>query len=412
MRIAISGQTYYPGNNGQAIFTIHLAEGLARAGHEVHVITPSWKWQYVHEIIHGVHIHKVRSVNFRWVHPEASIALFPGSQIQRVFREYRPDLINLQDHYFLSRDVYLAASRMHIPVVGTNHFLPGNQLPYLRMIPLPVRLKTFILWNLMLWTYNNLVMVTTPTETAARILRRQNIAPRVAAISCGVDTHRFHPSQDLDQASACQKFGLDPEKVLLLYVGRLDGEKRVDLLLRGLAQLAKEGRTDIQLAVAGQGAAASELRLLAQRLKLGQQVRFLGYVENDLLPLLYQTCHIFCMPSPEELQSIATLEAMAAGRPVLAANARALPELVTHGKNGYLFEPGSVESVAAGMDYLMGSRPAWDQMGQESRARALTHGIGNTIRRYETFYERSIDLYRRREGARWVVPSSRNVDVE
>lgn len=398
MRIVISGQTYYPGNNGQAIFTIHLAEGLARAGHEVHVITPSWKFGYEYQVIQDVHVHKVRSINFRWIHPEACFTFFPSRQIQRVFQDHRPDIVHLQDHYFLSRDIIRIAERMNIPVVGTNHFLPENLLPYLRLVPLPDRLKISILWDLMLWTYNRLMLITTPTETAAKILKQQRVRPPVSAVSCGVNTNQFCPIPGFDRIAFCEKFGLDPRKVLLLYVGRLDGEKRIDLLLRGLAQLKKSGRTDIHLAVAGQGAAGSELRALAKDLKIDNQVRFLGYVENVHLPLLYQAGHIFCMPSPEELQSIATLEAMASGLPVLAANARALPELVTQGINGYLFEPGKVAAVAEGMAYLSDHCQAWEKMGQASRARALAHSIEKTIQRYEAIYTQALGDSRGKAG--------------
>jgi len=123
-------------------------------------------------------------------------------------------------------------------------------------------------------------------------------------------------------------------------------------------------------------------------LGLEQQVRFLGYVANEKLPLLYRTAHIFAMPSPEELQSIASLEAMASGRPVLAANARALPELVTTGANGFLFAPGQVEDVARGMVYLADQRADWERMGRASRAKALNHSLANTIKGYEETYSR------------------------
>lgn len=398
MRIAICGQTYYPGNNGQAMFTIHLAEGLAQAGHEVHVITPSWKFGYEYQVIQGVHVHKVRSINFRWVHPEACFTFFPSRQIRRVFQQHQPDIVHLQDHYFLSRDIIRVAEQMSIPVVGTNHFLPENLLPYLHMVPISDRAKISVLWRLMLWTYNRLMLVTTPTETAAKILKQQKIKPPVSAVSCGVNTNQFCPVPGFDRVAFCDKFGLDPKKVLFLYVGRLDSEKRIDLLLRGLAQLKKQGRTDIHLVIAGQGAAGSELRVLAKELRIEKQVRFLGYVENEHLPLLYQAGNIFCMPSPEELQSIATLEAMASGLPVLAANARALPELVTQGDNGYLFEPGKVAAIAEGMAYLSDNCQAWDEMGRASRARALAHSIEKTIQGYEAIYNQALEISR--NGAR------------
>jgi glycosyltransferase involved in cell wall biosynthesis len=350
------------------------------------VIVPSWKFRYEYEKVNNVHIHKVRSINFEWVHPEACFTFLPARQIKRIFEQFRPDVVHIQDHYFLCRDVALVALRMKIPLMGTNHFLPENVLPYLKVLPLPRRFKISIMWGLQLWTYNRLQVITTPTETAAQILSGQKVRVPITPVSCGIDTSFFHPNVTLDRVAACVRLGLDPDKVLFFYVGRLDSEKRIDLLLRALTRLKGTSRNEIQLAIAGRGAAGGNLRALAHSLNLDNQVKFLGYVSNQVLPLLYQVGHIFAMPSPEELQSIATLEAMASGRPILAANARALPELVTHKENGYLFESGNVDAVVEGMAYLIDHRADWERMGIASRSRAVAHSLENTIRRYEEIY--------------------------
>lgn len=386
MRIVIAGQTYYPGNNGQAIFTIHLAEGLAKARHEVHMLVPWQSFRTASQAINGVQVHYIRSINLDWIHPEVYIPFTPGGQIRRLLEKIRPDIVHIQDHYFVSSDTARAAQRLKLPVMGTNHFLPENVLPYITFLPVPRGFKIRVLWALMLATYNLLRVITTPTQTAADILRGQAVRVPVLPVSCGVDTRQFHPAPGLDPRAARAAFGLDPDRIICLYVGRLDDEKRIDLLLRAVAKLKQQGSCAIQLAIAGQGAAGGELRKLAQTLDLGEQVRFLGYIPSAELPQLYQAGSFFAMPSPEELQSLATLEAMASGLPILAANARALPELVTQGENGCLFAPNQVEAVAAGMAELVARRSDWPRMGQASRARAETHSLDNTIRRYEAIY--------------------------
>jgi 1,2-diacylglycerol 3-alpha-glucosyltransferase len=97
------------------------------------------------------------------------------------------------------------------------------------------------------------------------------------------------------------------------------------------------------------------------------------------------------MPSDAELQSIATLEAMATGRPILAANARALPELVQPGVNGYLFEHGDPENAARAIAKLVDQRDDWAAMGAASREIALPHNLANTIHRYEELYSTLLD---------------------
>lgn len=388
MRIAISGQTYYPGNNGQAIFTIHLAEGLVRAGHEVAVIIPSEDIHPHYAAVNGVHVYKVRSIPFQWVHPGAFLTPLPTGQNLAILKAFRPDVVHIQDHYFLCRSVSKVARRLTIPVMGTNHFLPENLLPYLSALPVPRKTKITILWKLMLWTYNRLDVVTTPTETAARILSGQKIMVPVVPVSCGVDTHWFHPDANQQRDDLQVSFGLNKNLPVFLYVGRLDREKRIDLLVRGLAHLVKTTGMQAQVAIAGQGTAGRELAALASQLGVAADTHLLGYVPNKRLPDLYRCADIFTMPSPEELQSIATLEAMACARPVLAANARALPELVTREINGSLFEPGRPESVASEMAWLLENSDHWGRMGSASRSRAVAHSIENTVRRYEDLYHR------------------------
>lgn len=388
MRILISGQTYLPGNNGQAIFTIRLAEGLVKDGHEVAVVTPSESLSLHRTLVNGVQVYQVRAIPFQWLHPGAFFTPLPGWQIHAIMRKFRPDVVHIQDHYFLCRTVMQAARHMNIPLLGTNHFLPENLLPYLATLPLSRNAKIKVLWKLMRWTYDLLDIVTTPTETAARILKNQNLAAPVLPVSCGVDTHRFHPIDSNDREDLRTSFGLDPKKVVFLYVGRLDREKRIDLIFRAMALLRKKTGVQVQVAIAGQGSARRDLVALANRLRLGTVVKFLGYVPCERLADLYRCGDIFVMPSAEELQSIATLEAMACGRPVLAANARALPELVTRDVNGSLFEPGNPESLANEMAWMLENTGRWARMGSASRSRAAAHSIENTVRRYEEIYRR------------------------
>jgi glycosyltransferase involved in cell wall biosynthesis len=241
--------------------------------------------------------------------------------------------------------------------------------------------------------------VTTPTETAALILRSHNIQAPVVPVSCGVDTRRFRPAFEHEQAFLKRSFGFDHSTSIFLYVGRHDCEKRVDLLIRAASLLRQKGCTDIRLVMAGQGAAREQLESLARSCELGQQASFLGFVPSDDLPRLYRAADIFAMPSPEELQSIATLEAMASGKPVLAADSRALPELVTSNVNGLLFTPDDEASAANAMEQLVNHKSGWKRMGWASRSRAVGHSLDATIRQYESLYLRLENVRRKEVGS-------------
>lgn len=384
MYILIAGQTYYPALNGQSIFTVNLAEGLVQRGHRVVVVAPSNRGPAYATEHHGVQIQAARSVQLSLLHPDVFYTPFPSKPARRIFDTFRPDVVHVNDHYPLSRAVLKEARRHGVKVVGTNHFMPENLAPYLPGLSKLKSAFDWAMWQWMLEVFNQLDVATAPSRTAAAILRQQGLRVPVYPISCGVNLKCFRPDPKLDRRAWRQLYGLDPEQVVFLFVGRVDGEKRLDVLLRALHHL---DRNDIQLVVAGKGVAQRELETLAAELNLGQRVHFTGFVPDADLPALLNSADIFAMPSEAELLSIATLEAMACGRPVLAARAGALPELVTPGVNGYLFQAGDVADAARCMALLADQPDRWRNMSAASLRKVQAHSLDNTLQRYEMIYE-------------------------
>jgi len=383
MRIIIATQTYSPGN-GQASFTIQLAENMARGGHQVMVIAPSEDMHSHSTSKNDVQIEKIPAIHLPMLHPSMYVTPFPSLHIKKLFDTFQPDVVHIQDHYFLCSAVVNEARKREIPLMGTNHFLPENVLPFFKNFPRIQHIFTIPLWSMMLAVFNKLDVATTPSKTAARILRAQRIHIPVHSISNGVDTHRFKPDPEVDRVGIRRKYGLAADKSIFLYVGRLDGEKRIDILLDAFSQSTRD---DIQLAIGGFGLYEGLLRKQAQVLGLKGRVVFIGYVTPEELSSLYNSADVFVMPSPEELQSIATLEAMACGKPILAANARALPELVQTDVNGYLFKSNDPEDAAQGIEYLMSVRDQWLEMGKASVKRAQLHSLESSIKHYEEHYK-------------------------
>lgn len=384
MKILLAGQAYYRRDNGQAVFTITLAEGLAAAGHAVMVLAPAAGRQPAQWREQGVAVQAIPALPLL---DNTNVTLFSGSLVSDALDQFQPDVVHIQDHYFLSRAVLRAARGRGIVAVGANHFLPENLTDnILRGLPLVRAVQPLLnrlLWRNMLGVYNQLAAVSTPTETAAAILRAQAIRPPVSAISCGVDVQRFQPRPALDRALMRRQYGLALDKTILLYVGRIDREKGLDRFIQALAQ---SGRRDLQLAIGGKGAFRPELEQLCAELRLRDQVVFTGFVPDEDLPRLLNSVDIFAMPSHAELQSIATLEAMASGLPVLAANARALPELVSPGVNGLLFDPQNISHMVSAIDSLMAQHSQWKRMGAASRAVAEHHAHERVVKRYVQWY--------------------------
>lgn len=380
MKILITSQTYFRRDNGQAVFTINLAEGLANAGHEVLVIAPAEHGRSERKTHGKLQLQLIPALPLGH---HANFTAFSDGIIRRTLAEFQPDVVHIQDHYFLSRAVLRAATALGCKIVGTNHFLPENLIDTLR-VPRPLHgFANRLLWHNMLEVYNRLDAVTAPTQTAVSILKAQQLRPPALAISCGIDQQRFRPRPELDRDEVRQRYGIATDKTMLLYVGRVDREKCLDIMVRALAQPA---RPDLQLVIAGKGRYLPKLQRLTASLSLNQQVIFPGFISSDDLPLLLNSADLFVMPSHAELQSIATLEAMSSGLPVLAARARALPELVEPGVNGALFAPYDVKDAARQLSMLVDQQHLWPVMGAASLRKASVHAHHNTFRRYSEWY--------------------------
>jgi len=384
MKILIAGTATYPALNGQAVFTENLAKGLAKRGHEVLSIFPSEKGKAYQTVLEDVHIEALKSFDLNRIHSDAYVSLFSQGAIQKILKSFKPDVVHIQDHFPLSRDMVQVARRNGNKLIGTNHYMPENLAGYVPLIS--KNMKTFynrVMWGWMLEVYNRLDVATAQSRASANLLKAQGLRIPVFPVSCGINLQRFYPQPNVDRAAILARFGLDPKRKIFLFVGRVDYEKRLDVLLRALSHL---NRDDIQLAIAGHGQAQEHLQNLAKELNLGERAHFSGFIPADDLPLLLNSADIFCMPSEAELLSIASLEAMACGQPVLLANAVALPELATDGINGYLFRPGDALDAARCMALLADHPEQWQSMGLVSLEKARYHGMDSTLKQYEAIY--------------------------
>ena len=380
-RILIGADTYHPDVNGAAYFTHRLAAGLAARGYEIHVLCPSVTGPASVIERDGVIVHRLRSVRTP-LHPSFRITrpLLVRVEIGRVLRDVDPDVVHVQAHFLVGRALLHAASG-RVPLVATNHFMPENLVAYLR-IPAPARsLVCALAWRDFTQMFNHADLVTTPTRTAADLIQSKGLRPAVRPVSCGIDLNRFRIRGAVGRTPGL--FGL-PDRPTLLFVGRLDPEKHLHELVAALPLI--RCRVDAQLVLVGTGGQRDRLAALADRAGVGQQVHFLGFVPDEQLPDVYAAADVFCMPGVAELQSLVTLEAMASGLPVIAADAMALPHLVRPHLNGYLYPPGDLDELSAHAVHLLGSLELRRRMGAASRDIAGKHDAAYTLDQFEDLY--------------------------
>lgn len=364
--------------NGAANFASRLAAGLTERGHDVHVEAPAFNrhhgdFQEEHD---GATFTVHRIYSWRWFpHDWLRFVLPWRSQAHaaRLLDAIKPDVVHIQSHIVVGRGLARQARLRGIRVIGTNHFMPENMIEH-TLLPKFLRRKAIqIAWNDASKTFALCEAVTSPSRKAADFLEAETNLSGVHAISCGIDAELYTPSFEKR----------DENRVV--FVGRVTGEKHLDVLLRAVAAL--DPALDTKLDIVGGGDLLNQLKQLSKDLGIADRVNFMGYVTDEQLRAALTRATVFAMPSIAELQSIATMEAMASALPIVAANAMALPHLVHHGENGYLFEPGNVGDLAARLtDVLTLSDADLQQMKKSSLKYIAAHDIQRTISIFESLY--------------------------
>ena len=199
---------------------------------------------------------------------------------------------------------------------------------------------------------------------------------RISLIPCGVDLGKFRP---LDQKAVRARLGLNGEKVLL-YVGRVEPLKGLDLLVETAAQM-EAGKENVRMMVVGGGGAGEpetdRVRRLAEERQVDGIIDFIGRVEHDDLPLYYNAADVCVVPSYYESFGLVALESMACGTPVVASRVGGLPTIVQHGHTGHLKSWRCPEAFANSVEMIISSASLQESMGAASRRRAETMGWSN-----------------------------------
>jgi glycosyltransferase involved in cell wall biosynthesis len=250
--------------------------------------------------------------------------------------------------------------------------MPENAAQFVPIPQFMITLLVRMLWAFARTTYSRCDAVTTPTARAADYLENAVKISGVAAISCGLNVSNYRPVM-----------GKRAEPYAL-FVGRVEQEKHIEELLFATNRFTA---TELRVVIAGGGDDRERLEKIVRERGLADRVTFAGLVDDAQLVQLLSDAAVFVMPSTAELQSIATMEAMASGLPVVAANAMALPHLVHDGENGFLYEPRDIDGLERGLRSILGSSTErYILMQKASLNIVAAHDIATTLDRFEAIY--------------------------
>ncbi len=379
LRILIGCDTFFPDVNGAARFAERLAAGMVQRGHEVHVVAPSIRHNQTgtfRETIEGEEMILHRWRSWRWYpHDWLRFATPWLSNVyaRKLLDRLQPDVIHIQSHILIGRTLAKEAAKRNIRVIATNHVMPENVLDF-TLLPEKAK-RLFVRWG---WRDADRVLqgvaaITTPTQRAADFLERNTTRRQVLPVSCGL--RASHYTADLTPHAENK----------LVFVGRVTLEKEIDVILRAIPRVDPGLR--VSLTIVGDGDQRKNLEKLTRELGIANRVTFTGRVTDDELRAALTGASVFVIASVAELQSIATMEAMASGLPIVAADAMALPHLVTEGENGFLFQPGNDHELAARIEQVLTlPRETYVRMQKASLTAVQVHDIDRTLDTFEALY--------------------------
>lgn len=392
MKIIIGSESFSPNISGVAVVAEILAKHLSDAGHDVYVFAPSqsYKSHYDRQFT-SFKVYRLQSIanpfrkGFR-------VAFMAQKEIVREFNRIKPDIVHLHDPTSICSILLKTARKNHVPIVVHNHFSLDYVTSYLKWAkpfhPLIRKILTFYLARF----YNRCNIVICPTETVRKNLLDYGVKTPVVAISNGVDLDRFFAWTN--PTPLLLKYHI-PANPIVLYVGRIDKDKCIDVLINAIPKILD--KINAHFVMTGPGDETEKMQELARKLGVAHAISWTGRIEQTSAEFtqIYQSATVFAHPSPIETQSIVTLEAMASGLPIVAANAGALPELVKNGKNGYLFTPGDAHDFAEKIAKILLNKQLQATMSKQSLDIVSSHQINKSFKQIKDIYEKLTRLSQR-----------------
>lgn len=351
MHIVFFSESYPPVTNGVAVSVSTLQRELLRRGHRVTVVTV--RHPFAPPAEEGV----VRVPSFIWpLAPDYPLPLpTPVPQLHRLFQREQVDIVHVQIPFLLGIWGVRLAKRYGVKVVAHYHTLYDH---YLHYVPLPQALLRSALWHHLRRFYRGASATIVPSRFAQEYLRRWKVeASQVEVIPTGVE---FHP-RVVDRQQARARYGIAPQRLVLLYVGRLAREKNLELLL-AMLPLVRQQFPEVLLWLVGGGNAEADLQRHLHREKLTDSVRLQGRVPHEEISAVYAASDLFVFPSVTETQGLVIWEAQAHGLPGVVVNEGGAPESIRDGVDGFL-APNHPEAFAQKVLKLLQDETLRHQMG-------------------------------------------------
>jgi glycosyltransferase involved in cell wall biosynthesis len=298
----------------------------------------------------------------------------------------RPQILHTHETALLALSFLRLKRQTHLQLIASCYYVPSFASRYLSWGDMPRSSIESLIWYLSIWGFNQADHVIFATEAHRDLFVAQGLETPSTLISNGIDITRYCPvdgsADDLELRYAL------PPRPRILFVSRLAKDKEIDVLIEAMPRICAARPANLLLV--GKGDERPRLEQRARELEVDRHVHFLGFVPEEDMPALYRACDVFAIASVYEVQSLPTLQALATGLPVVAADAVALPELVRDGVTGFLVPPADPEAMGDAVLRILGEADLAHRMGQAGLAIAAEHDERRTFDKLEALYARMI----------------------
>ncbi|KAL5721115.1 Sulfoquinovosyl transferase sqd2 [Ranunculus cassubicifolius] len=284
-----------------------------------------------------------------------SLALSP--RIIAAVADFKPDIIHASSPGIMVFGALFIAKLLSVPIVMSYHthvpiYLPSYSFSWM-VKPM---------WMIIKFLHRAADLTLVPSAAIGRDLEAARVteANKIRLWSKGVDSEKFHP-RFRNKEMRIRLCNGEPEKPLLIHVGRLGAEKSLDFLKTVMDRLP-----DVRIAFIGDGPYREELESIFE----GMPAVFTGMLQGEELSQAYASGDVFVMPSESETLGLVVLESMSSGVPVVAVRAGGIPDIIPEnqeGKTGFLYSPGDIDDCLSKLGHLLSNNELRERMGNAAR---------------------------------------------
>jgi len=373
VRVAFFTETFLPKVDGIVTRLTKTVQHLVAAGDEVLIFCPEGAPDHYM----GARVIGVPAVPLP-LYPELKLAL-PRPVVSEALECFAPDLVHVVNPAVLGLGgIWLARTR-GVPLVASYHTHLPKYLEHYGMGMLEP-----LIWELLKAAHNQAQLNLCTSTAMVEELSEKGIQ-NTALWQRGVDTELFRPELRSEAMRHRLHGGRSDTSSLLLYIGRLSAEKQIERIRPVL-----EAMPEARLALVGDGPHRQQL----ERVFEGTATTFVGYLAGEELASAYASGDAFLFPSSTETLGLVLLEAMAAGCPVVGANRGGIPDIVSDGENGCLYDPDSPDSLSRAVQRLLGNAQTHRQLRIAARREAERWGWAGATEQLRGYYARVLEQSR------------------